>query len=135
MIEFAMKKGGDDPIKANADLGVSASQSKLISYSEKITPDHRGHDFSLVLDSEGKPHELLWLNIEYKTDDSGKQVNGWEFRTSLTGHLQAAAHSFGPVGKTTRTKEDTSSPSVKAAFETERDYTLKACKDLPFETE
>ena len=135
MIELAMTKGGDDPLRGNADLGVPASQSKLVSYSEKKTPDHRGHDFTVILDAKGKPAELLWLNVAYSTDGSVKQVDGWEFRSSLTGRLIAAAHSFGPSGKTTREKASADSASVKAAFDKERDYTLRVCKDLPFETE
>lgn len=132
LVDYVMKKGGEDSIKAPSarTLGYDSNEvfAKSLGLDQDKSKDGREHTIFIVFEKDAKgvliPQEIVLGSIRVTGDESEKRIDSYRIRTSLEGTIIRGMHASGFVGEVIQESLLPDSPELISIFKKEKELQL-----------
>lgn len=133
MVDYVLKNGGEDSIKAPSahTLGYDSDEvfAKSLGLDSDKSKDGRDHSIFIIYTKDEKgtviPKEIVLGNILVKEANSIKEIDSYRIRMTLNGTLIKGMRATGIVGEVVHQSLGPDSKELKSWHKQESDFHLK----------
>jgi hypothetical protein len=133
MVDYVMKNGGDDSIKAPSaeTLGYASKEvfAKSLGLDQEKSKDGREHTIFVIHEKSAKgeltPKEIVLGSIRVTGHESEQRIDSYRIRMTLDGKLIQGMHATGIVGEVVQQTLPPDSKELLGVFKKESDLQLK----------
>ena len=133
LVDYVMKNGGEDSIKAPSahTLGYSSNEvfAKSLGLDQDKSKDGREHTIFVIYNQGEKgslvPEEIVLGSIRVTGNESMKRIDSYRIRMTLDGKVLQGMHASGIVGEVVQESLPPESQELLSIFAKERDFHLK----------